>query len=248
MSCFFIDTHCHLDLFNNIEKNPTIEDQLPIKTISVTNAPFLFDPNNSLLGSCKNIRVALGLHPELVTTYHSQLTLFEERITATRYIGEVGLDKSSQHKNSFELQKRVFERLLNIVRVADDKILTIHSRNAANETINILGRILKNSACKIILHWYSGNIDDLKTAVDSGFYFSVNHKMINTMKGMEIIKNIPEQLLLTETDAPFTLSNNIPTRIKSLETTIEGIAKLKNLEFEQVRRLVYSNFTTLLKT
>ena len=64
-------------------------------------------------------------------------------------------------------------------------------------------------------------------AILKGFLFSINHKMAGSAKGQEIIKNIPNQLLLTETDAPFTFSAAISTRIESLRSTIKIVAYQK---------------------
>ncbi|WP_337044954.1 Qat anti-phage system TatD family nuclease QatD [Emticicia sp. 17c] len=244
----FIDTHCHLDLFKGIQNNSKQEDDLGIKTITVTNAPSFFGPNSKLFGDSLNIRVALGLHPQLIDQFKGELVLFQQLIKKTRYIGEIGLDGSSDLKKTYKLQKETFEKVLLSVRDNGNKVLTIHSRNAANETIEFLSKYLYNTDNKVILHWYSGTIDDLKKAVLRGFYFSINHNMVISEKGKEIISYIPENLILTETDAPFTFSPTINTRLKSLSSTIEGIAIRKNKSSEEIKSIVYNNFKNLLST
>lgn len=242
----FIDAHCHLDLIKGIEQNPSSEDNLPIKSISVTNAPFLFESNKCLFHGSKNIRVALGLHPELVSKYHQQLDIFEENISLTKYIGEVGLDGSADFKNSFDLQKRTFKKMLEIAAKQNDKILTIHSRNAAGETIEQLERYLKGSNCKVILHWYSGNLDSLRRAIRLGYFFSLNHKMVTTAKGWELINQIPLNQILTETDAPFTFSSSINGRIESLKVTVWKLAEKNKIDFDEMKNLIFENFRQLL--
>lgn len=244
---YFIDTHCHLDLIKGIEKDPLAEDSSIIKTISVTNAPIFYEPNNQLFANSKNIRVALGMHPELVVKYHGQLDIFAQYISSTKYIGEIGLDGSPSQRDTFDLQIQVFKNILSIVSNEDSKILTIHSRNAAQETIALLSKYLAKSRCKVILHWYSGSIRDMKAAIDDGFYFSINHKMASSAKGQEIIRNIPDLLLLTETDAPFTFSSTIRTRIESLNSTIKTVAYQRHKSIEDVKLLFYRNFETLVK-
>lgn len=241
-----IDTHCHLDLFKDIQLNKQAEDQSGIKTITVTNAPSFFRPNKQLFGNCSNIRVGLGLHPQLAEQYQEEAKLFELLIEETRYIGEIGLDGSADLKNTYSIQKRILEKILVAIKVYDNKILTVHSRKAAAETIDIIHRHLRTSNNKVILHWYSGNLTDLKTAVFKGFYFSINHKMANTEKGKEIIKNIPTDRLLTETDAPFTFSASISNRKKSLLETIKNIAYLKNKVAEEMQNAIFDNFKRLL--
>lgn len=241
-----IDTHCHLDLFKDIQLNKQGEDQSGIKTITVTNAPSFFKPNKQLFRDCSNIRVGLGLHPQLAGQYQEEDKLFELLVKDTRYIGEIGLDGSTNLKSTYAVQKEILENILMAIKIYDNKILTVHSRNAAKETIDIIHRHLKGSNNKVILHWYSGSLADLRTAVSKGFYFSINHKMASTDKGKEIIKNIPIEHLLTETDAPFTFSSSIDNRIKSLLGTIKNISYIKSKMVEEIENTIYNNFKTLL--
>ena len=190
-----IDTHCHLDLFKDIQFNKQSEDSQGIKTITVTNAPSFYKPNVKLFDGSTNIRVALGLHPQLVSQYKDELNLFELLIKNVRYVGEIGLDGSSELKNTYTTQKRLLEQILGVCSNYDNKILTIHSRNAASEVIEMLVRCLGKSNCKIILHWYSGGLPELKAAIQKGFYFSINHKMASRNKRKEIIKKEISQKL-----------------------------------------------------
>ncbi len=245
---YYIDAHCHLDLFKNIQQTWMGEDSLPIKTISVTNAPFIYEPCKILFANSKNIRVAFGMHPELVEQYGPQLNLFEDLIDSTKYIGEIGLDGSPRFKKSWKYQKEVFIEILKLCKEKDKKVLTIHSRNASNETIQLISKYLGNSNCRIIFHWFSGDQNDLKVAVQNGYYFSINHKMINTEKGKQIIMAIPNHLLLTETDAPFTFDNKITSRMESLRITVEGISEIKKEEFLITKDIIYNNFKSLLES
>src|SRR5258708_3049844 len=241
-----IDTHCHLDLFKDIQLNKQAEDQLGIKTITVTNAPSFFQPNNQLFKDSSNIRTALGLHPQLAGQYEREVKLFELLVKDARYIGEIGLDGSADLKSTYALQKQILEKILAAIRVHDKKILPVHSSNPTTETIHIIDRHLNGSNNRIILHWYSGNLTDLRAAVSKGFYFSINHKMLNTVKVKELIKNIPTDHLLTETDAPFTFAGAVNDRIKSLTGTINGIATITGRSPEQVRQIVFENFRRLI--
>jgi TatD DNase family protein len=242
----YIDTHCHLDLFRNILKDKQIEDKNGIKTITVTNAPSFFKPNCELFDGSSNIRVGLGLHPQLVTQHKGEVKLFEELINDTRYIGEIGLDGSNELKGTYELQKNLFLQILEIIKSHKGKILTVHSRNAGTDTIEALSRVLIKDDNKVILHWYSGSITDLKLAIGKGFYFSINHRMVATEKGKLLISHIPDYLLLTETDAPFTFSGAANTRLRCLKLTINGIGTQKSRPSEDIKNLIYGNFKTLL--
>lgn len=241
-----IDTHCHLDLFPDIARDPLQEDTDGIKTISVTNAPYLYEHNATLFANAKHIRIAVGLHPELAMQFSEQVGLFEATLGASRYVGEIGLDGSPRFAKTFDMQKEVFVKLLEAIRKAGSKIITVHTRNAATETIALLKQYLRGTGCKVILHWYTGDAADLKAAVGHGYYFSINHKMISTDKGKQLIRLIPKQQILTETDAPFTLDGIIKTRKQSLEATVRGLAALFSMTEDAVRELVYGNFQAVL--
>ena len=245
---YYVDAHCHVDLLNDIQQTWENEDSLPIKTISVTNVPFIYEPCKTLFANSKNLRVALGLHPELVNQYGSQLNLFEKLIDTTKYIGEVGLDGSPRFSKSFEYQKNVFVDILKLCKKSDKKVLTIHTRNAASETIELLRKHLGNSDCRVIFHWYSGNQIDLKTAIKNEFYFSINHKMVRSKKGKQIVMAIPNHLLLTETDAPFTFDDSINSRMESLRVTIDGLCSIMKQDVLSMKNSIYNNFKIMLES
>lgn len=242
----YVDTHCHLDLFTDIRKIVNIEDGTEIKTITVTNAPFLWKHNDVLFKNCHNIRPALGLHPELAAKHINELDLFETLSRGIKYIGEIGLDGSNIHKETKAEQLTVFQTILSFLKPLDKKILTIHSRNAAERTITELRAALKSTNHKVILHWFTGSINELNLALKEDFYFSVNHKMIYSKRSIEILKNIPKERILTETDAPFTLDERVKTRLKSLDLTIDGLATLWKMSYQDTKDKIYLNFKNLL--
>lgn len=240
-----VDTHCHLDLFEGIQNNPGKEDQLNINTITVTNAPSFYSKNKALFRQAESIRVALGLHPQLIGTHASQLEMFNKFIGEVKYVGEIGLDGSPEFKGSYANQGKVFQSILTSIKKEPAKILTIHSRNAAKDTIELLSSVLRGTEHHIILHWFSGSHQDLNIAIKCGYFFSINHKMAMSEKGKALIVKMPNDRILTETDAPFTYSGLVKSRVKSLETTLEGIANLKSIDKAQCREQIYLNYKAI---
>ena len=122
-------------------------------------------------------------------------------IKKTRFIGEVGLDGSKRYKETYGIQAEIFEKVIAECNSQGNKIISIHSRGAVKEVLNVLVRF--PNCGKPILHWYSGNLKDLSIAIKLGCRFSIGLEMIRSKKGFEIVKRIPKELILLETDGPF---------------------------------------------
>lgn len=241
-----VDTHCHLDLFEKIKERVTEEDLLGIKTITVTNAPRFYRPNQDLFRACSNIRVALGFHPQLVQHYKDDLNIFESLIDQTKYIGEIGLDGSKEYQSTYTIQLGIFRGILVALAGTEGKVVTMHSRNAAAEVIELLSKQQARKRNKFILHWFTGTLNELRQAIKIGCYFSVNHKMVSGEKGRRLIEEIPQDRLLTETDAPFTISGGFSSRIKSLETTIQELSLIRKTTPGEMRSTIHENFRSVI--
>ena len=90
----WVDFHCHLDLYRDHDALITECDREAIATLTVTTTPKAWPRNREMAAASAYVRVALGLHPQLVAEREGELPLFERHLHETRYIGEVGLDTS----------------------------------------------------------------------------------------------------------------------------------------------------------
>lgn len=245
---YYVDTHCHLDLFPNIREEVNKEDKTEIKTISVTNTPALWKANHKLFSACQNIRPALGLHPELASQRTHETSLFNSLCNETKYIGEIGLDGVSRDSQERSKQRQVFNSVLKSIKNSSPKIITIHSRRAVTETIDALENHLHDTPHRVILHWYSGTKAELRRAVNLGFYFSINHSMIRGTAFEALIEAIPVSALLTETDAPFTFDAFAVNRSQSLVLTIDALSKVLGKHHEECKQIVWSNFSRIVRS
>jgi TatD DNase family protein len=242
----FLDTHFHLDLWPSPEALFQKIEQEKIYTIAVTNTPSVFHFTEKLTKDSKYVRAALGLHPEVVFERHSELELFNQLVENTRYIGEVGLDYAKGDRSNHKLQRQIFQSIIETcANSRNDKILTIHSRRAEKDVIEIIGDRFPG---KVILHWYSGNLQELNKALDYGFYFSINNAMIKSKSGKKLIANIPLDRILTESDGPFVLEDNqIPASPMGIKSTVLNLAELLNSQESKIRSQIFLNFRSILE-
>lgn len=241
MNEFLFDTHAHLDLLPDFEDTVSKIEQRKIYTIAVTNLPSLYKRLSNKINS-KYIKPALGFHPELIEQYANHIPEMWDRLPEAKYIGEVGLDLKVAGKSEY-LQTSFFTELIKRCNKLGGKILTVHSRGAAQQVIDIIGDKFNG---KFILHWYSGSLKTLEQAVNNGAYFSINYAMTLSLSGQKIIRSIPKNRLLLESDAPFV--NFEGKRFDSLcvDLTVAKIAELRNLTYLEASSQLYENFKALL--
>lgn len=227
------DTHFHLDLQKDRLASIHEVEAHRIYTVAVTNLPDLYRKESAGIDS-KYIRLGLGFHPELVHQYRTQIPLMWELLPEARYVGEVGLDYVD--KTYKKEQAEFFIELIERCRNDEKKILTIHSRRAVKDVLSVVGWDFK---FKPVLHWFTGNLTELKAAVEMGFYFSVNGTMMASKKFLEVLPLIPNNRILLETDSPFTYYNG--THSNTLCNIAMGLKKVKP-ELD-----LWQNFNDLLK-
>lgn len=239
-----IDTHFHLDLFQNPEDILHDIEKSRIYTLAVTNTPSVFHFTKKITQDKKYVRAALGLHPELAEQRIKELPLFEDMLPETRYIGEVGLDNIKKcSASSREAQLKVFSKVLELTAEAKNKVMTIHSRGSEIEVIERIGQKFTGV---VILHWYSGSLKNLDKAISNGFYFSVNNAMCQSQNGQRILKNIPLTRLLTESDGPFIKVGSKLNSPLLMEDTLKGISSILNKEMGEIKDLIFNNFKRIL--
>ncbi len=233
------DTHTHLDLYDNFEEKLKYIESNKIYSIVMTNIPRLYQRYSVKYPNYKYIRFALGLHPELAVQFEDQLKLFLDYIPESRYIGEIGLDFSN---GICKKQILTLEKIIDVCDSFNNKIISIHSRKAEDNVIDIIGK----SKNKIILHWFTGTEKKIKRAIDKGYYFSVNNDMLKTKKGQALLLNVPKNKLLIESDSPFTKHTKNDLTLNYFEDFYNLASKiLKKSEYE-TKLLFSNNFKELL--
>ncbi len=198
------DFHCHIDLYPDPAGMIAACAREQIVTLAVTTTPKAWPQNRRWAEANWYVRPAPGLHPELAGERHGEVGLLEDCMKESRLIGEIGLDGCPQHRGSWAVQRDVFGRALKCAQSLGGRVVSIHSRRAANEVVETIEKCTTADRVLCILHWFSGSMAAARKAAELGCYFSVNHRMLEHDRGIVLVRGLPEDRVLTETDAPFT--------------------------------------------
>lgn len=239
-----VDTHCHIDLYPDYQQVISRVEAKQVYTVAVTTAPSVYRQSSALTKDSKYLRTALGFHPELVAQRAHEVELFIELASDTKYIGEIGLDFVTKDGENRAIQRKVFERMISHCATAQHKILTIHSRRAAMEVIDTIGDHYPNS---VILHWFSGSKKALEKGLGYGFYFSVNSAMLLSDNGLRIIREIPLERMLTESDGPFVNIQGRAANPLDMQMVVDRLAELRQMSRPDMEEIIFTNFRRILK-
>lgn len=157
-------------------------------------------------------------------------------------IGEIGLDYYWEKDNK-DQQKRVFIEQINLANELDLPIV-IHSREAVQDTIDILKTNKVNK--KGIFHCCQLNKFLVEEALKLGYYISFAGPITfkNSKNAEEIVKLIPEDKILIETDSPYLAPEPVRgTRndSRNVKYIAEKIAKFKDMPVKQIEKITYEN-------
>ena len=249
-----IDSHCHLDhdpLYNNlsevIKRSKAIGVQ-KILTICTTKNSF----NNILkmVDFDPIIYGTFGIHPH--ESENESVSNKEIKDNISKHlkiigVGETGLDFFYNH-SSREKQISSFKTHIEAAIELDLPII-VHSRNAENETFNILNSYFSLRP-KILMHCFTGSKEFAHKLIKLNAFFSASGIITfnSSFDLQKTFKEIPVGRLLIETDSPFLAP--VPMRGKKNEPsfikfTLEKLAEIKSMEINIIKNLTTNNFKSL---
>lgn len=203
------DMHCHVGFAANAEEVAAdAAEQGDLRALSCTVTPAEFERQQAQLAPYPAIRMALGLHPWWVADGRCDEAAVERFCALApeeRFIGEVGLELTSRYAapEQRERQQRALERALAACNEGPDgKLVSVHAVRATEPLLDALEAAGTCRRHKVLFHWYSDTPEGLKRAAAMGCLFSVGTYMLETRRGREYARIIPEGQLLLETDAP----------------------------------------------
>ncbi len=241
----WVDFHCHLDLYPDHEALIAESDHERVATLTVTTTPKAWPKNRELAARSTHVRVALGLHPQVIAERAEEVSLLEKYLPEARYVGEVGLDAGPRFYRSLEQQERVFERVLRACAEHGGKILTVHSVRAVPKVLGHLEAHLPQGRGHVILHWFTGTAAEARRAAEFGCYFSINAQMLRSPKRRELVAKLPGDCLLTETDGPFVQVEGRAIRPRDVAATVTELAAIRSVPEFQMQKIILENLTRL---
>ena len=236
-----IDFHCHLDLYPDPHDIARRCERDGLCVLSVTTTPSAWRGTSALERG--QIRTALGLHPQLAQERITELELFDEFVTDTLYVGEIGLDGATPFRKFAKQQERVFDHILTSCTRVGGRILSIHSRRAATPVLDSLAANPESGTA--ILHWFSGTADELERALELGCWFSVGPAMLRSKKGRKLVSRMPPNRVLGESDGPFAQIRNRPVYPWDLHTMIGDLSELWGIPNDSVANTFLENLKAL---
>jgi len=220
-----IDTHSHIAA--NIEG-------LDFVVLSGSN---LVDSKNNIELAKNNpkLKASVGIHPQEIGEYINDLEkLITDDVVA---IGECGLEFTDGVDK--EKQIVLFKKQIELSQKYN-KALIVHSRKAMDETIEIL-KSYKN--LRGVIHCYTGGIKRIKN-VPENFYFGIDGNVTYEDGLAKVVKNIPKNRLVLETDSPYLApipfrgQENRPEYVKYV---YQKMAEIWGMNFTETEKIIDAN-------
>jgi TatD DNase family protein len=239
-----LDTHCHLDQYPSPLAVARSAERAGITVIAVTHLPSHYEQGRAHVASFKRVRLALGLHPLLAPQHASELAAFARLLPTTSYVGEIGLDFSQHGRATKDVQIRSFSEVLKLLR-GNPRFVTLHSRGAEEATLSLLQEYEINGA---VFHWFSGSMPCALRIADTGHYFSLNPAMVRTKKGQALLRALPREQVLVETDGPFLQVGSRPANPSDVAIVYTELASVWAVDREEAVSRVAGNFRNIIST
>ncbi len=252
----YFDSHCHLDKIYNLNINYLIKNLkklgfVYILTISTDINNFIFIYNCYL--NIDIIYFSCGIHPKYLDICSIKEFKYMERFINYKKviaIGETGLDYFNNNINKL-LQKYYFDYHL-YLSFKYNKPIIIHSRSSFNDTLYMINKY-KNFNLKFILHCYNYNDKySLYKLLNYNVYISLSGLITfkNCLYYKYIIKDIPLNKLLVETDSPYLTP--VPKRGQinnscNIIYIIKFISIIKKIKLDILTKILIKNFLNVFK-
>ncbi len=235
-----IDSHCHLEYMENAGEVVERCRKSIRAVVSVATHPKDFDKGLNLAKENKGfVFLAAGIHPESVRELDEKdvanaFRWITDNSGAIVGIGEQGLDYNWVEETSLrEKQKELFVKMIRLSKELD-KMIIVHTRDAHEDVMKILE---KERAERVQMHMW-GEPADVKAISDHGWYVSVGPIVATSKKHKKVVRDMPIELLMLETDSPWFGGKDASGKLLGEPTNIRipatEIAKIKEMPPDDV--------------
>jgi TatD DNase family protein len=243
-----IDSHCHLDhepLLSDLTNVIKRSKEVGIKKLLTISTSFAsFDRIKNIIEKDEIIFGTIGIHPHETTDNKITTDVIVKSITDNKKIigvGETGLDffyNNSDKNDQIISFKQHIE-----ASIITNTPLIIHSRDAEEETFNILNNY-KDQNLKILMHCFTGSKDFANKLLTLNAFFSASGIITfkNSIELQDTFKSLPLDKILIETDSPFLAP--VPNRGKKNEPSFIDFTAQKLADIKNISKLELINFTT----
>ncbi|MBT5048532.1 MAG: TatD family hydrolase [Rhodospirillaceae bacterium] len=250
-----VDSHCHLDFDSFDEDRPeTLNRAFDAGVgmmVTICTRLSRFEAIKEIAEMDDRLYCSVGIHPHQVA--EEETATFEALVSRAAHpkvvgIGETGLD---YYYDSSPRDDQATSFRTHIAAARETGLpLIVHTRDADEDMVAILRDEAGKGAFPCVLHCFSSSRPLAEAALELGFYIScsgiVTFKNAEDLRG--IIRDVPLDRLIVETDSPFLAP--IPNRGKRNEPsfvvhTAEKIAELKGLNMAEFSRISTENFFRL---
>lgn len=255
-----VDSHCHLDRINlpiqTIVDDARANDVQHMLCVCVLLSAF--PAMLKLVEPFPHIHVSVGLHPDEMDVNIADEPTVAQLVALGQHekcvaIGETGLDYYREVGQDAALMHRQQQRFRCHIQAAHilKKPLIIHTRCAAEDTIALL-REENAQAVRGVMHCFTESWEVAEQALDLGFYISfsgiITFKNAETIR--DVVKKMPMDRLLIETDSPYLAPvpyRGKPNQPAYVKYVAEAVAVIKSLSYEAVAAITTQNYGDLFR-
>lgn len=242
-----IDSHCHLYMGSWSKNMDDVLARAQERGVGKIICPGIdIDSSWQSLTIAKNhanVFAAAGIHPHDASNAPADfINQLRDIFTQPKIValGEIGLDYYRNISDA-ETQRKVFKKQLQLAKEMDLPVI-IHNRNADADIIHLIQQV---SPMRGVAHCFSSDLTTAKIFLDMGFYISFAGNLTYKNSNLpEVVKEIPLDRLLIETDAPFMSpmpyrsKENEPSRVKYVA---DKLADCKGVSYETIELVTQNN-------
>ena len=250
-----VDSHCHLELKGLVEDQDAVLDRARAAGIgaflNISTKRSEWDQVIATAHRAPDVYASVGIHPHNADDHQdpSEDALFgatqDPRVIG---IGETGLDYFYEHSDR-EAQKRLFRLHIAVARRTGLPLI-IHTRDAEDDTLEILGDEMGKGGFPALIHCFTASAEFGEKVLEMGLSISLSGIVTfkNARDLQAVARTVPVDRLLVETDSPFLAP--VPHRGKTCEPgfvrdTASFLADLRGEKLEDLAARTTDNFYAL---